>query len=114
MRSFIAYLFALAAVTAGVWFGFFARTAAAESGEQRALSAAPVILAPVVEAPFSDTLSALGTAVANESVRLTANRSDLVKAVMGDAIFSNMMVFGAAWQQGGVPVSRGAMALSTS
>ena len=35
--------------------------------------------------------------------------SDLAKAVMGDAIFSNMMVFGAAWQQGGVPVSRGAI-----
>jgi indolepyruvate ferredoxin oxidoreductase len=35
--------------------------------------------------------------------------SDLAKATMGDAIFSNMMVFGAAWQQGGVPVSRDAI-----
>jgi indolepyruvate ferredoxin oxidoreductase len=31
--------------------------------------------------------------------------SDLAKALMGDAIYSNMMVFGAAWQMGGVPVS---------
>jgi len=29
----------------------------------------------------------------------------LARAVMGDAIYSNMMVFGAAWQAGGVPVS---------
>ena len=29
----------------------------------------------------------------------------LAKALMGDSIYSNMMVFGAAWQNGGVPLS---------
>lgn len=84
MRSFIAYVFALVAVGAGIWFGFLSRTEAAEEENGRTPSAAPVILATVVEAPFSDVLSALGTAVANESVRLTANRSELVKAVHFD------------------------------
>ncbi|WP_147105878.1 indolepyruvate ferredoxin oxidoreductase family protein [Tateyamaria sp. syn59] len=31
--------------------------------------------------------------------------SDLAKATMGDSIFSNMMIFGAAWQRGLVPLS---------
>lgn len=31
--------------------------------------------------------------------------SDLAKTLMGDAIYSNMMVFGAAWQRGAVPIS---------
>ena len=85
MRSLIAYLFALLAVSAGVWFGFLSRTDAAGKEEtSRVAPAVPVILAQVVEAPFADTLSALGTAVANESVRLTANRSELVKAVHFD------------------------------
>lgn len=35
--------------------------------------------------------------------------SDLAKATMGDSIFSNMMVFGAAWQQGLIPVSHAAI-----
>jgi len=35
--------------------------------------------------------------------------SDLAKAVMGDSIFSNMMIFGAAWQMGLVPISGAAI-----
>ncbi|MEM8578780.1 MAG: indolepyruvate ferredoxin oxidoreductase family protein [Pseudomonadota bacterium] len=31
--------------------------------------------------------------------------SDLAKATLGDSIFSNMMIFGAAWQRGLVPLS---------
>jgi indolepyruvate ferredoxin oxidoreductase len=31
--------------------------------------------------------------------------SDLAKATMGDSIYSNMMIFGAAWQRGLVPIS---------
>ncbi|MEP6065580.1 MAG: indolepyruvate ferredoxin oxidoreductase family protein [Paracoccaceae bacterium] len=31
--------------------------------------------------------------------------SDLARATMGDSIFSNMMIFGAAWQRGLVPIS---------
>ena len=42
--------------------------------------------------------------------------SDLAKATLGDSIFSNMMIFGAAWQRGLVPVSgeaiRGAIELN--
>jgi indolepyruvate ferredoxin oxidoreductase len=33
----------------------------------------------------------------------------LARAVMGDSIYSNMMVFGAAWQIGGVPLSHDAI-----
>ncbi|MBY6138409.1 indolepyruvate ferredoxin oxidoreductase family protein [Leisingera daeponensis] len=35
--------------------------------------------------------------------------SELARATMGDSIFSNMMVFGGAWQKGLVPVSREAI-----
>ncbi len=35
--------------------------------------------------------------------------SDLAKALLGDSIYSNMMVFGAAWQMGAVPLSHGAI-----
>ena len=48
---------------------------------RRSSSKTPVILSRVLEAPFASSLQALGTALANESVRLTANRSDLVKAI---------------------------------
>jgi len=36
--------------------------------------------------------------------------SDLARAVMGDSIYSNMMVFGAAWQRGLIPLSHEAIA----
>ncbi|KUJ85840.1 indolepyruvate ferredoxin oxidoreductase [Ruegeria marisrubri] len=35
--------------------------------------------------------------------------SELARAVMGDSIFSNMMVFGAAWQRGLLPISHDAI-----
>ncbi len=35
--------------------------------------------------------------------------SELARAAMGDSIFSNMMVFGAAWQKGLVPISHQAI-----
>ncbi len=42
--------------------------------------------------------------------RLTLfDASELALAVMGDSIFSNMMVFGAAWQNGLIPVSHAAI-----
>lgn len=83
MRALIAYLFALLAVATGLWFGYLRRGATADAGEQvaKAAQAVPVILAPVVEAPFAERLLALGTARANESVQLTVNRSELVAAV---------------------------------
>ena len=36
--------------------------------------------------------------------------SDLAKTVMGDSIYSNMMIFGAAWQRGLIPLSHDAIA----
>ncbi len=33
------------------------------------------------------------------------NASELARVLMGDSIFSNMMVFGAAWQSGAVPIA---------
>ncbi|WP_299962316.1 indolepyruvate ferredoxin oxidoreductase family protein [uncultured Roseobacter sp.] len=35
--------------------------------------------------------------------------SELAKVTLGDSIFSNMMIFGAAWQRGLVPLSAGAI-----
>ncbi len=35
--------------------------------------------------------------------------TDLAKALMGDSIFSNMMIFGAGWQRGLIPLSRDAI-----
>lgn len=35
--------------------------------------------------------------------------TELAKALMGDAIYSNMIIFGAAWQQGAIPVGRDAI-----
>ena len=37
------------------------------------------------------------------------NASELARIVMGDSIYSNMMIFGAAWQKGLVPISREAI-----
>jgi membrane fusion protein, multidrug efflux system len=81
MRAFVAYMFAVLAICTGVWFGFYDGGDVEGKSSERANLKTPVILAPVVIAPFASTLSALGTVVANESVRLTANRTDLVKAV---------------------------------
>ena len=35
--------------------------------------------------------------------------SDLAKALMGDSIYSNMMIFGAVWQMGAIPLSHAAI-----
>ncbi|MGH1465714.1 MAG: indolepyruvate ferredoxin oxidoreductase family protein [Cognatishimia sp.] len=35
--------------------------------------------------------------------------SELARVIMGDSIYSNMMIFGAAWQRGFIPVSREAI-----
>lgn len=37
------------------------------------------------------------------------NASELARVIMGDSIYSNMMIFGAAWQKGLVPISRDAI-----
>lgn len=35
--------------------------------------------------------------------------TELAKATMGDSIYSNMMVFGAAWQMGAIPITAAAI-----
>ena len=37
------------------------------------------------------------------------NASELARVIMGDSIYSNMMIFGAAWQKGLVPINRDAI-----
>lgn len=37
------------------------------------------------------------------------NASELARVIMGDSIYSNMMIFGAAWQKGLVPIRRDAI-----
>ena len=41
---------------------------------------------------------------------LLFDASDLAKVTLGDSIFSNMMIFGAAWQRGLIPLSYDALA----
>ena len=45
MRSLVAYVLALLAIGAGVWFGFFANSDVAGKETRRAAGATPVILA---------------------------------------------------------------------
>ncbi len=40
---------------------------------------------------------------------LLFNASELARVMMGDSIYSNMIIFGAAWQKGQIPVSREAI-----
>jgi indolepyruvate ferredoxin oxidoreductase len=44
------------------------------------------------------------TRVLGEDAR-TLNAQDLAEQVMGDRVFANMLLMGAAWQQGGIPLS---------
>ena len=57
--------------------------------------------------PFERMSLALEARLGEAALMLDA--SDLAKATMGDSIFSNMMVFGAAWQRGLIPLSLGAI-----
>ncbi len=51
------------------------------AGERRGPPPTPVVVARVVEAPFLDTLQAVGTATANESLEITANASDRISRI---------------------------------
>ncbi len=85
MRTAIVYLIALGAVVAAVMLGFpeLFTTAAATEGngagqEEQDNKPTPVVVAAVIRSPFIDTLEALGTVIANESVAITPNRADHV------------------------------------
>ena len=86
MRTAVVYLLALVAIAAGVGLGFFDPFGRGSDEEQRSAGprAVPVVVAEVVRAPIADSLEALGTARANESVRLTAVRSGQVSALHFD------------------------------
>ncbi len=53
--------------------------------------------------PTEDLTMALQARVGQDDIALL-DTSDLAKALMGDSIYSNMMIFGAAWQNGLVPI----------
>ena len=84
MRTFLVYLLALSAVATAAAFGFpelfHAAAASGAAGGQNA-APPPVVVAPVQRLPFADTLEALGTVRANESVDLTPNRADHVAVI---------------------------------
>jgi len=86
MRSLIAYFLAAIAIAAGVGFGYFGWLESGPKGARASVrsGATPVVVAPVVRGPIADSLEALGTALARESVQLTANRSDHVVALHFD------------------------------
>lgn len=88
MRTIVVYLIALGAVAAALMLAFpelFGTTATAEGNgggqEAQPQKAPPVVVVVVKRMPFIDTLEALGTVIANESVEITANRADHVATI---------------------------------
>ena len=55
--------------------------AGGQTSERQGPPPTPVVVARVVEAPFLDTLQAVGTATANESLEITANASDRISRI---------------------------------
>lgn len=86
MRILAIYLLALSALLAGIWFGFPRLLGVEAAGPDLTVAppSPPVIVAPVQLAPFAESLEALGTVRANESVRITANRMDHVTEIHFD------------------------------
>jgi len=84
MRAILFYLLALAAVVAGVRFGFpewfGASSGDVEAGSRRSTTP-PVVVATARVRPLVDDLAALGTVRANESVLLTPHRADRIVAI---------------------------------
>ncbi len=85
MRTVLVYLLALGALSVGLVLGLpglFGRGEADTTAKSNRTAAAPPVVAALVEQrQFADTLEALGTAQANESVLLTPNRADHVQAI---------------------------------
>ncbi len=84
MRALLVYLLALVAVAAAVALAFpeWWRTDEAAAAADKAPPAAPpVVIATVDRTPFADTIEALGTVLANESVEIRPARSERVAAI---------------------------------
>jgi len=85
MRTVLVYLLAMAALAAAAILGYpelFSTSAAGAKSEAGAPPRpTPVVVGVVRMAPFIDSLDALGTVHANESVAIVANRADQVAAI---------------------------------
>jgi indolepyruvate ferredoxin oxidoreductase len=56
----------------------------------------------------SDRIAAIGDAIGTENLS-TINANHLANALMGDTIYSNVLLLGYAWQKGLVPISHAAL-----
>ena len=82
MRALLITLIVALAVGGGTWwFGFRDAGPAADGGFRRDGGPVPVRVITVETSTISETVEALGTGVANESVILTANVTETVRAV---------------------------------
>lgn len=85
MRTTLIYILALGALVAAAVFGLPKLFGSADSSAAgRARSAKPpppVVVATVARQPFVDSVEALGTVLANESVEITPNRADHVTKI---------------------------------
>jgi membrane fusion protein (multidrug efflux system) len=84
MQSALAYILAICALAAAYIFGYsdmFAESVDASAPASGTDSATPVVVTRVLRAPFVDTLEALGSVHANESVDVTSNRADHVAKI---------------------------------
>ncbi len=87
MRTTAVYVLALAALAAAYFIGYpelYAKPASVEAERRADKDPIPVVVAIIARAPFVDTMEALGTVRANESVEVTANRADHVSAIHFD------------------------------
>ena len=84
MRTVLVYLVAIGALATACFLGFpelFGQPSKADGKTSRKRGTPAVVVARVSKAPFQDSLEALGTVSANESVSITANRADHVSAI---------------------------------
>lgn len=86
MRSVLVYLIAGVIAVVGVAVGFpeLWRPTDLQASAELPQPAPPVVVAPVAHAPFVAPLLALGTVLANESIAITANRTEQVAALHFD------------------------------
>ena len=81
MRWFLAFIIVAVAGGGLYWVAYRDDAAPAAGGWSGANKAVPVRVVVVAEEKLSETVEALGTAIANESVTLTANVTETVRAV---------------------------------
>jgi membrane fusion protein (multidrug efflux system) len=80
-RHALSLLFVVGVVVLAVFVFLRVQEVQAPQEEQRGGGPTPVVVADVIRAPFLDTLQAVGTAAANESIEITASVSDRVQSL---------------------------------